>query len=141
MIKLIVGKKGFGKTKTLIDLVNQAVKENEGSVACIEKGVKLTYDISHKARLVNTEEFGVDNYESLYGFVAGMIGILATLGLNMIINMVLFHFTQIAALKAALPIGGAIVLVAISMMLTLIAGLFPAGIAAKKNPVEALRSE
>ncbi|MBR4949758.1 MAG: ATP-binding protein [Clostridia bacterium] len=73
MIKLIVGKKGFGKTKTLIDLVNQAVKEKEGSVACIEKGVKLTYDISHKARLVNTEEFGVDNYESLYGFVAGMI--------------------------------------------------------------------
>ena len=84
----------------------------------------------------------VFNAETLIiGFVAGMIGILATLGLNMIINMVLFHFTQIAALKAALPIGGAIVLVAISMMLTLIAGLFPAGIAAKKNPVEALRSE
>lgn len=73
MIKLIVGKKGHGKTKTLIDLVNEAVKNGEGSVACIEKGVKLTYDISHKARLVNTEEFGITTYEGLYGFVAGMI--------------------------------------------------------------------
>ena len=73
MIKLIVGKKGHGKTKTLIELVNQAVKKDEGSVACIEKGVKLTYDISHKARLVNTEEFGIESYEALYGFVAGMI--------------------------------------------------------------------
>ena len=70
-----------------------------------------------------------------------MIGILATLGLNMIINVILFHFTQIATLKAVLPVGGAVALVAISMFLTFIAGLFPSGIAAKRNPVEALRSE
>ncbi len=84
----------------------------------------------------------VFNAETLIvGFVAGMIGILATLGLNIVINMILFHFTQIPSLKAVLPIGAAVVLVLISMALTLIAGLFPAGIAAKRNPVEALRSE
>ena len=84
----------------------------------------------------------VFNAETLIiGFVAGMIGIVATLGLNMIINVILFHFTQIASLKASLPVVGAVVLVTISMLLTFIAGLFPAGIAAKKNPVEALRTE
>lgn len=84
----------------------------------------------------------VFNAETLIvGFVAGMIGILATIGLNILINIILFHFTQIPSLKAVLPIGAAVILVVISMALTLIAGLFPAGIAAKRNPVEALRSE
>ncbi|MBQ8213184.1 MAG: ABC transporter ATP-binding protein/permease [Clostridia bacterium] len=84
----------------------------------------------------------VFNAETLIvGFVAGMIGILATLGLNIVINIILFHFTGIASLKAVLPVGGAIALVLISMFLTFIAGLFPSGFAAKRNPVEALRSE
>jgi len=84
----------------------------------------------------------VFNAETLIvGFVAGMIGILATLGLNIVINIILFHFTGLANLKAALPVGGAIALVVISMFLTFIAGLFPSGYAAKRNPVEALRSE
>ncbi len=84
----------------------------------------------------------VFNAETLIvGFVAGMIGILATLGLNMMINIILFHFTGIASLKAMLPVGGAVILVVISMLLTFIAGLFPSGVAAKRNPVEALRSE
>ncbi len=82
------------------------------------------------------------NAETLIvGFVAGAIGILATLGLNVVINVILFHFTQIPNLKASLPLGGAIALVVISMVLTLIAGIFPSRIAAKRNPVEALRSE
>ena len=84
----------------------------------------------------------VFNAETLIvGFVAGMIGIFATLGLNIVINIILFHFTGIASLKAVLPVGGAIVLVLISMFLTFIAGLFPSGFAARRNPVEALRSE
>lgn len=84
----------------------------------------------------------VFNAETLIvGFVAGMIGIFATIGLNLIINIILYHFTKIATLKAVLPIGAAVILVVISMALTLIAGLFPAGLAAKRNPVEALRSE
>ncbi len=77
----------------------------------------------------------------IIGFVAGMIGIGATLLLNQLINVILFHFTEIPTLKAVLPVGGAIILVAISMLLTFLAGLFPSGIAAKKNPVEALRTE
>ncbi len=84
----------------------------------------------------------VFNAETLIvGFVAGLIGILATLGFNLIINIILFRLTGIASLKAALPIVAAVVLVVISMLLTTVAGLFPSGIAAKKNPVEALRTE
>ena len=84
----------------------------------------------------------VFNAETLIiGFVSGMIGIIATLFFNIIINIILFHFTGIAALKATLPVVGAIVLVGVSMLLTFVAGLFPSGFAAKRNPVEALRSE
>ncbi len=84
----------------------------------------------------------VFNAETLIvGLVAGLIGILATLGFNVIINIILYHFTGIANLKAALPVVAAVVLVLISMLLTTVAGLFPSGIAAKRNPVEALRSE
>ena len=84
----------------------------------------------------------VFNAETLIvGFVAGLIGIVATLLLNQLINVILFHYTGIAGLRAVLPVGAAIILVAISMFLTFIAGLLPSGFAAKKNPVEALRSE
>lgn len=84
----------------------------------------------------------VFNAETLIvGFVAGAIGIIISILLNQVINLILYHFTQIASLKAVLPVGGAIVLVLISMLLTFIAGLVPSGFAARKNPVEALRTE
>ena len=84
----------------------------------------------------------VFNAETLIvGFVAGAIGILITLGLIMIINVILFNLTGIAELQAFLPPVAAVILVAISMLLTFVAGLFPSGFAAKRNPVEALRSE
>ncbi len=73
MLKLIIGAKGSGKTKTLIDLVNCALQETKGSVVCIEKGDKLRLDISYQCRLVDTKEFSVDSAESLYGFVAGIL--------------------------------------------------------------------
>jgi putative ABC transport system permease protein len=75
------------------------------------------------------------------GFVAGALGILITLFFNVIINIILSALTGLPNLKAILPVDGAIILVAISMFLTFIAGLIPAGIAAKKDPVIALRSE
>ena len=84
----------------------------------------------------------VFNAETLIvGFVAGMIGIGTTVLLNQVINIILFKLTGLPNLKAVLPTTGAIVLVVISTSLTLIAGLFPSGVAAKKNPVEALRTE
>ena len=72
MVKLIVGLKGTGKTKTLIDLVGKATAESKGAVICIEKGSKLTYDITHKARLIDTESFLVADAQALYGFIAGI---------------------------------------------------------------------
>lgn len=73
MLKLIIGAKGSGKTKTLIELVNSALKETKGSVVCIEKGDKLRFDISYQCRLIDTVEYGVYNAEALYGFVAGIL--------------------------------------------------------------------
>ena len=84
----------------------------------------------------------VFNAETLIvGFVSGAFGIGITLLLLIPINAVLHHFTNISILRAQLPVAGAIILVVISMLLTLIAGLIPSSIAAKKDPVEALRSE
>ena len=73
MLKLIIGVKGTGKTKTLINLVNGALEVTKGDVVCIEKGVKLRYDIKPTARLIDVEEYMVDDAQSLYGFVAGIL--------------------------------------------------------------------
>ena len=72
MLKLIIGVKGTGKTKTLINMVNAAVEASSGDVVCIEKGVKLRYDVKYQARLINTEEFFIDDVQALYGFLAGI---------------------------------------------------------------------
>ena len=73
MIKLFIGGKGSGKTKTLIELVNNATAASNGSVVCIEKGDKLTHDITYKARLVDTNDFAIEDAVSLYGFIAGIL--------------------------------------------------------------------
>ena len=73
MLKLIVGVKGTGKTKTLINLVNGALEVTKGDVVCIEKGSKLRYDIKPAARLVNADEYMISDGQSLYGFIAGII--------------------------------------------------------------------
>ena len=72
MINLIIGKKGSGKTKQLIDFVNEAVTKSDGIVVCIEKGTKLTYDINHDARLIDINKFGIADSNSFYGFLAGL---------------------------------------------------------------------
>jgi ABC-type phosphate/phosphonate transport system ATPase subunit len=73
MVKLIIGIKGTGKTKTLIQMVNTALETTGGNVVVLEKGEKLRYDIKYQARLVNTDEYYVNDAQSLYGFVAGLL--------------------------------------------------------------------
>ena len=73
MIKLIVGTKGSGKTKAMIDMINDAVKTTKGNVVVVEKGMKLTYDIDHAARLIDVDEYKIEGYDKLYGFVAGVL--------------------------------------------------------------------
>ena len=72
MLKLIIGVKGTGKTKTLINMVNTAIDNSQGDVVCIEKGVKLRYDVKYQARLINTEEYFITDAQALYGFLAGI---------------------------------------------------------------------
>ena len=73
MIKLITGRKGSGKTKTLIDQINAAVAETNGCLVCVEKGETLRRSISYKVRWVGVEQFDIAGYDAFYGFVAGML--------------------------------------------------------------------
>lgn len=73
MIKLIVGTKGSGKTKTLIDMINDATKTTSGNIVVIEKSMKLTTEINHAARLLDVDEYQINGPEMLYGFVAGVL--------------------------------------------------------------------
>ncbi|MBQ8967854.1 hypothetical protein [Ruminococcus sp.] len=73
MINLIPGKKGTGKTKILVDSIVKAAENATGNVVCIERGMKLTYDIPHSVRLVDAEAYGITSFETFYGFVAGLL--------------------------------------------------------------------
>ncbi len=73
MVYLILGNKGSGKTKRLIDLVNNAVEKSNGNVVCIEKERLLTYNINYRARLVETDHYKVSGYDAFYGFISGII--------------------------------------------------------------------
>ena len=72
MINVFIGKKGSGKTKKLIDYANRAVEKSNGNVVVIEKGLKLTYDISPRARLIDSDAYGIQGLEALEGFLCGI---------------------------------------------------------------------
>ena len=72
MIQVIMGLKGSGKTKKLIDSINEAVSSAHGDVVCIEYGKKLTYDVNHRVRLVDSKEYGIANLDMLKGFLSGL---------------------------------------------------------------------
>lgn len=70
MIHVIMGLKGSGKTKKLIDAINAAVADAHGDVVCIEYGKKLTYDVTYKVRLVDSQEYGISSPDMLKGFLS-----------------------------------------------------------------------
>lgn len=72
MVKLIMGLKGSGKTKTLVELVKQAVEVESGSVVCIERNNALTYDIPYTVRLINGGDYGINTIELMKGFLCGL---------------------------------------------------------------------
>lgn len=73
MVKLIVGNRGCGKTKALIDMVNSAAAVSKGNVICIEKGDALKFDLTHNIRLIDIEEYTVTGSDAYYGFIAGLL--------------------------------------------------------------------
>ena len=72
MIQVIMGLKGSGKTKKLINAINEAVAGAQGDVVFIEYGSQLTYDISYRVRLVNSKEYGINNADKLKGLLSGL---------------------------------------------------------------------
>ena len=72
MIQVIMGLKGSGKTKRLIDAINNAVANAQGDVVCIEYGSQLTYDVNYRVRLVNSKEYEIDNLDKLKGLLSGL---------------------------------------------------------------------
>ena len=72
MIQVIMGLKGSGKTKRLIDAINAAVASAQGDVVCIEYGKQLTYDVNYRVRLVNSKEYGINNIDKLKGLLSGL---------------------------------------------------------------------
>ena len=72
MIHVIMGLKGSGKTKKLIDAVHQTVDSAAGDVVCIEYGKTLTYDLNYRVRLVDAKEYGIKSPDLLKGFLSGL---------------------------------------------------------------------
>lgn len=73
MISLIIGKKGFGKTRILVERANKLSETCNGNIVYIEKGQKLTYGLHYEVRLINAAEYGIAGYDSLYAFLAGIV--------------------------------------------------------------------
>lgn len=73
MVKVIMGKRGSGKTKQVIDLVNTAVHEEAGNVVCVEKGQNLRFNIKYSAKLIDISEYPmVLGYEEMFAFLCGL---------------------------------------------------------------------
>ena len=73
MVELIVGKKGKGKTKVLLDKVNGAVKDANGSIVYLDKSTKHMYELNNKVRLIDVSGFPVKNADEFVGFICGIL--------------------------------------------------------------------
>lgn len=72
MVKLLIGEKGTGKTKKLLDAVNVALANSKGNVICVEKDDLLRYQVSYRVRLLAAANYGISGYEAFYGFLSGL---------------------------------------------------------------------
>ena len=72
MVTLIIGHKGSGKTKKLIQAVNDAIEKSNGNVICVEQGTQLRTEVNYRARLVSANEYSIKGYEAFYGFLSGL---------------------------------------------------------------------
>lgn len=72
MVKIIMGQKGSGKTKQLVDAINAAVKTESGSVVCIEKSNQLTFDIDYRVRLIDAREYLMGSITFMQGLISGL---------------------------------------------------------------------
>lgn len=72
MVKVMMGLKGSGKTKRLVELVKEAVTQDTGDVYCIEKDRSLTFEIPYKARLIFASDYSIGQFEFLKGFISGL---------------------------------------------------------------------
>ena len=72
MVRLIMGVKGSGKTKQLIELINNAAKDELGNVVCIEANRNMTYDIHYHIRLIDANEYKLSSYDLFRGFISGL---------------------------------------------------------------------
>ena len=73
MVELIVGKKGKGKTKVLLDKVNSEIKTANGSIVYLDKSTKHMYELNNKIRLINVTEYPLKNSDEFVGFICGLI--------------------------------------------------------------------
>lgn len=72
MVRLIMGVKGSGKTKQLIELINNAAKDEPGNVVCIEANRNMTYDIHYHIRLIDAQEYKLNSFQMMRGFISGL---------------------------------------------------------------------
>ena len=72
MVRLIMGEKGTGKTKKLIEMINTTAQEDNGSVVCVEAKSTMTFDLHYHVRLISAYEYDLSNYEALRGFLFGL---------------------------------------------------------------------
>ncbi len=73
MVSIIVGGKGSGKTKKMIDIINTSASGSAGNLVCIEHSMKLTYDVHHDVRLIDMVEYNIENADMLFGFISGIL--------------------------------------------------------------------
>ena len=73
MVQLIVGRKGKGKTKQLLDKVNSEIKNVEGNIASLDKSTKHMFELNNKVRLINVADYMIDNSDEFLGFISGIL--------------------------------------------------------------------